>query len=73
MEEIIKKQRGGAGLGQGRKKGRKQTPKSFRIDDDLIEYLEKQVGNQNAFVNMAIRAYKEQSELIIGKIDKLLS
>lgn len=71
MEHIEKKQRGGPGLGQGRKKGRNQTPKSFRIDDDLCEYLENQVGNKNAFVNMLIRNYKEQSEKLIAQINRM--
>ncbi len=66
-----KKKRGGYREGGGRPKGVSQTPKSFRIDDDLARYLEEKVGNQNAFINMLIRNYKEQSKGIIEAINKL--
>jgi hypothetical protein len=72
MEESTINQYGGKRQGAGRKKGKTKTTKSFRIDDDLCEYLESKVGNQNAFVNMVIRSYKESSEALIKKIDKIL-
>jgi hypothetical protein len=72
MEEKEINQYGGKRQGAGRKKGKTKTTKSFRIDDDLCEYLESKVGNQNAFVNMVIRSYKESSESLIKKIDKIL-
>lgn len=67
------KKSGGKREGSGNPRRVTRKNKTFSIDLDLIEYLKTQVGNQNDFVNMTIRAYKEQSELIIGKIDKLLS
>ncbi len=70
---ITPKLSGGKRDGAGKPKGVSQKNKTFGIDLDLVEYLETKVGNQNAFVNMCIRSYKEQSELIIGKIDKFLS
>jgi hypothetical protein len=72
MEESTINQYGGKRQGSGRKKGKNKTTKTFRIDDDLCEYLESKVGNQNAFVNMVIRSYKESSEALIKKIDKIL-
>jgi len=72
MDENTINQYGGKREGAGRKKGKTKTTKSFRIDDDLCEYLESKVGNQNAFVNMVIRSYKESSEALIKKIDKIL-
>jgi len=72
MEESPINQYGGKRKGAGRKKGKTKTTKSFRIDNDLCEYLESKVGNQNAFVNMLIRSYKENSEALIKKIDKIL-
>ncbi len=72
MEESTINQYGGKRKGSGRKKGKTKTTKTFRIDDDLCEYLESKVGNQNAFVNMVIRSYKESSEALIKKIDKIL-
>lgn len=72
MEESPINQYGGKRQGAGRKKGKTKSTKSFRIDDDLCEYLESKVGNQNAFVNMLIRSYKENSEALIKKIDKIL-
>ena len=47
MEE--KKTRGGA-----RRSGRTQTPKTYRIDNDLIDQLSS-MENANKFVNEAIR------------------
>jgi hypothetical protein len=72
MEESAIKQYGGKRKNSGRKKGKTKTTKTFRIDDDLCEYLESKVGNQNAFINMLIRLYKENSEALIKKIDKIL-
>ena len=72
MEESLIKQYGGKRQGAGRKKGTNKTSKTFRLDEDLCEYLENKVGNQNAFVNMLIRSYKENSEALIKKIDKIL-
>lgn len=54
----------------GRQK-RPQIPKTFNIDDDLVEYPNK-TGNQDAFVNMIIRNYKQQAEKIISQINKIL-
>ena len=63
---------GGKRQGAGRKKGKTKSSKSFRIDNDLCEYLDNKVGNQNGFINMLIRSYKETSEALIKKIDKIL-
>jgi hypothetical protein len=63
---------GGKRQGSGRKKGRNKTTKTFRIDDDLCDYLDNKVGNKNGFINMLIRSYKESSEALIKKIDKIL-
>ena len=72
MDENTINKYGGKREGAGRKKGKTKSTKTFRIDDDLCEYLENKVGNQNAFVNMVIRSYKESSEALIKKIDKIL-
>jgi hypothetical protein len=72
MQEKEVNQYGGKREGAGRKKGKTKTTKTFRIDDDLCEYLENKVGNQNGFINMLIRSYKESSEALIKKIDKIL-
>lgn len=40
--------------GGKRREGRTQTMKSYRVDNDLVEFL-KQRGNANAYVNEAIR------------------
>jgi len=72
MEESPIKQYGGKRIGAGRKKGKTKSSKSFRIDNDLCEYLDNKVGNQNGFINMLIRSYKETSEALIKKIDKIL-
>lgn len=72
MEETTINQYGGKRKGSGRKKGKTKTAKTFKIDDDLCEYLTNKVGNKNAFVNMVIRSYKESSESLIKKIDKVL-
>ena len=72
MEESPINQYGGKRQGAGRKKGTNKTAKTFKIDNDLCEYLTNKVGNQNAFVNMVIRSYKESSEALIKKIDKIL-
>lgn len=63
---------GGKRQGSGRKKGTNKRSKTFKIDNDLCKYIETQVGNQNAFVNMILRSYKESSEALIKKIDKIL-
>ena len=70
MEETTITQYGGKRQGSGRKKGTNKRSKTFKIDDDLCEYLANKVGNQNAFVNMVIRSYKENSEALIKKIEK---
>jgi len=72
MEENPINQYGGKRQGSGRKKGINKTAKTFKIDNDLCEYLTNKVGNQNAFINMLIRSYKESSEALIKKIDKIL-
>ena len=65
MEKNPINQYGGKRQGSGRKKGTNKRSKTFKIDNDLAEYLETQVGNQNAFVNMILRSYKENSEALI--------
>lgn len=51
MENIEKKQRGGAGRGQGRKDlGLKQTPKPFRLNNTLLDDYKK-LDNKNALIN----------------------
>ena len=72
MQENTINQYGGKRIGAGRKKGRNKTTKTFRIDDDLCEYLDNNVGNKNGFINMLIRSYKDSSEALIKKIDKIL-
>jgi hypothetical protein len=72
MEESQINQYGGKRKGAGRKKGTNKTAKTFKIDNDLCEYLTNKVGNQNAYINMLIRSYKENSEALIKKIDKIL-
>jgi hypothetical protein len=72
MEESPINQYGGRRKNAGRKKGTNKTAKTFKIDNDLCEYLTNKVGNQNAFINMLIRSYKENSEEVIKKIEKIL-
>jgi hypothetical protein len=72
MKESSINNYGGKRQGAGRKKGKTKTTKTFRIDDDLCEYLDNKVGNINGFINMLIRSYKESSEALIKKIDKIL-
>jgi hypothetical protein len=72
MEKSPINQYGGKRQGAGRKKGTNKTSKTFRLDEDLCEYLENKVGNKNAFINMIIRSYKENSKALIKKIDKIL-
>lgn len=62
----------GGNHGGGRPKGLSQTPKTFRIDNDLVEYLETKVGNQNRLINMLIRGYKTNTEKIIEQINKII-
>ena len=45
--------------GGKRREGRNQTMKSYRIDNDLIEFLKEQ-KNANSFVNEAIREKKDK-------------
>jgi hypothetical protein len=72
MEESKINPYGGKRKGAGRKKGKTKTVKTFRIDDDLCEYLDNKVSNQNAFINMLILSYKKNSEEVIKKIEKIL-
>lgn len=71
MEEKPKYQGRGGYRGGGRPKGRTQKEKKFRIDDDLCEYLETKVGNQDAFINMLIQSYKDKANRLVEKIDNL--
>lgn len=63
-----KKKRGGwrgSETGAGRPKGKNQKPKAFKIDLDLIPYLESK-PNQNEHINTLLRSDFESS-----KVDKI--
>lgn len=60
-----KKQHGGK-----RREGRTQTPKSYRIDDDLVNKLAEE-KNANQFVNLAIRERYERLATLIVPFDEL--
>lgn len=76
MHKKLKKdgtpKKSGGNHGGGRPKGVSQTSKTFRIDNDLAEYLITKVNNQNSLVNLLIRNYKQQAEKIITQINKIL-
>lgn len=63
MEQLtfikIRKQNthGGKREGSGRKQGANQTAKTYRIDNDLLEYLNTK-KNKNKFINDLIRSSK---------------
>ena len=65
------KSKGGKREGSGRKPGASQTPKSFRIDNDLVEWLAK-VGNQNFYINTLIRKDLEWRKQEIARLEELL-
>jgi hypothetical protein len=57
MENIEKKQHGGAGRGQGRRDlGLKQTHKSFRLNNTSVEGFEK-IKNKNLLINELIEKH----------------
>lgn len=52
---------GGQREGAGRPKGAKTTAISFRMDNDLVEYVNTK-ENKNRFINNCIREKKEREE-----------
>ena len=51
----MKSKKGGKREGSGRKAGATQIAKSYRIDKDLVEWMNKNVENKNSFVNTVLR------------------
>lgn len=69
MEKKKYSGRGGNRGGGRPKTGPDRKTKSFHIDLDLCEYLQNEVDNQDAFVNIAIRSYKEGTKKIQQSIN----
>ena len=62
---------GGKREGSGRKnKGRTQTSKTVRIDNDLVDWLA-DFPNQGKIINTALREYKTKLETQIKEVDEL--
>lgn len=58
----IKNKSGGKREGAGRPKGEKTTPISFKIDNDLLDFVNSQPPNRNRFINDCIRDKKIKLE-----------
>ena len=61
-------QKGGKREGSGRKPGTSQTAKTYRIDNDLAEWMDGHVGNKNHYINTILRA---DISCRIGMVEKL--
>ena len=61
--------KGGKREGSGRKPGASQTAKTYRIDNDLAEWMDGHVGNKNQYVNTLLRADIGWRIGVISKIE----
>ena len=68
----MKSNKGGKREGSGRKPGLSQISKTYRIDNDLAEWMGSHVGNKNFYINAIIRNDIENRKIAIDKIDELL-